>query len=213
MGEVFTAAQVRAAKIAAMPAPLGELHFALWNEVAWLHVKWADFLSMFGANPETIAVLNRAAPSFFQHPQNTLWEDALLHICRLTDPPRSAGKPTLTIRQLPAHVGDTALRERVACAIGDAKDKSDFARDWRNRRLAHKELPPLDGTPPTPLAQARRRDVEGALAAIREVMNLIERQFEGGTVGYEYAIGSVDGVNSLLFYLKKGLEAQRCEDR
>lgn len=34
---------VRDKSVAAMPAPLGEIHHWLHDEIVWLHIKWADF--------------------------------------------------------------------------------------------------------------------------------------------------------------------------
>ena len=41
--------------------------------------------------------MNKIAPEFFSIVQNALWENALLHIARLTDPQKSRGKPNLSI--------------------------------------------------------------------------------------------------------------------
>ncbi len=92
MAENLTPEQVRDAKLAAIPAPLGELHHTLYNEVAWLHLKWQDFRTLFGGTEQTIELLNQTAPSFFHHLQRTLWEDVLLHFVQ-THRPASVRRP------------------------------------------------------------------------------------------------------------------------
>jgi hypothetical protein len=213
MSRNHTAEEVRAAKRAAMPGDLGELHYLLWNEVAWLHMKWKDYRALFASSSgRTIELLNQAAPVFFRHLQDTLWEDILLHICRLTDPPETMGHANLTLRRLCPLVAEPQLRAEVEALTREAKKKSDFARDWRNRHLAHKALPPLDGSSSTPLATASRQHVEEALEAIRIVMNRIESHYENGTVAYEHCLESPQGVASLLYFIEKGLAAQKRED-
>ena len=134
MGENLSAEEVQAKYVAAMPAPLGELHYELYEEIAWLHLKWNDFRGLYASAPETVELLNAAAPDFFRNLQRMMWEDVLLHLCRLTDPPKSVGKDTLTVRRLPDDIPDRALRDQVKALADDAKQKTQFVRDWRNRR-------------------------------------------------------------------------------
>jgi hypothetical protein len=188
-----------------MGKPLGELHYALQTEVAWLHLKWADFRALFATSKETIDLLNQAAPTFFGNLQSMMWEDALLHLCRLTDPPKSARKDTLTIRRLPLLVPDPDLQSNVERLADDARKAAEFARDWRNRRLAHKELPPLDGGAPEPLAVASLEHVEMALAAIRETMNCVEQHYLKRLNAYQHSIEGLGGVASLLKRLRVSL--------
>lgn len=201
--------QVRAAKLAAMGAPLGELHFALWNEITWLHLKWKDFRALFAVSPERIDLLNEAAPDFFGNLQRVLWEDVLLHLCRLTDPPESMGHPNLTITRLPILIPDISLKNKAESLLVAAKKKASFARNWRNRRLAHRELPDFDGKESKPLADASRQQVEEALASIRDVMNGIELHYQGSPVLYEHSIEALGGVKALLSCLEKGLKERR----
>lgn len=167
MARNLSAEEVRSAKIAAMPGPLGELHYELWNQVVWLHIKWREYRAFFGKDRETVEFLNEVAPAFFHHLQRVLWDDVLLHLCRLTDPPKSAGKDNLSLTCLPPAVPDLRLRGEVEALVDLCQQRTAFARDWRNRRLAHTELPPLNGAKTTALAAASRQHVEDALNAIR----------------------------------------------
>jgi hypothetical protein len=108
MGDVLTADQVRLEAINAMGSPLGEIYHSLGDEVSWLHLKWNDFRELF-ADRETVELLNSAAATFFHDLQRQTWEDVLLHLCRLTDPPKSSGKANLTVRRLPDSVSDPQL--------------------------------------------------------------------------------------------------------
>src|SRR5947209_6520777 len=52
VSESLTPEQVRDKMVAVMPAPLGELPYTFYNEVAWLHLKWTDFQGLFACSPE-----------------------------------------------------------------------------------------------------------------------------------------------------------------
>ena len=205
MGETLTAEEVRSEAIAAMGSPLGGIYHSLSDEVSWLYLKWNDFRELF-ADRETVDLLNSAASAYFHELQRQTWEDVLLHLCRVTDPPLSAGKPTLTIRRLPDLVSDEMLRVELQLLVNDAVQKTMFARDWRNRRLAHKELDRSQ-----PLASASRKHVEDALAAIRMVLNRLEQTYLNNTVSYEGTIPDLGGVASLIAVLRKGVDARRAE--
>ena len=205
MGDVLTAEQVRMEAIGVMGSPLGEIYHSLGDEVSWLHLKWNDFRELF-ADRETVDLLNSAAPAFFHDLQRQTWEDVLLHLCRLTDPPKSSGKSNLTIQRLPDLVSDAQLRLSLQSLVNDIVQKTTFARDWRNRRLAHKELS-LD----QPLASASVNDVESALAAIRILMNRFEEPYLNKTVSYEQPIPALGGVKSFIAVLRIGVDARRAE--
>lgn len=190
--------EVREECIAAMPDPLGETYCALRDELAWLHIKWNDFRALFARSPEAIATLNEVAPVFFGNLQRMMWEDVLLHLCRLTDPVKSVGKDNLTVRRISLSIPDQQLKDQVESYAGTAKDRTQFARDWRNRRLAHRELPPLAGETPTPLAHVSRQSVEDALVALRDTMNAVANHYLGASTGYEHSIEPLGGVESLL---------------
>jgi hypothetical protein len=205
MGETLTAQQVRNEAVAAMGTELGEIYHSLGDQVAWLHLKWDTFCELF-AERDTVELLNSAAPAYFDELQRQTWEDVFLHLCRVTDPPLSAGKSNLTLRRLPDLVSDQSFRTNLNALVDDAVDKTTFARDWRNRRLAHTEL-----NRSQPLASASRKHVEDAMAAIRLVLNQLEQHYLNKTVSYEHTIPDLGGVASLIRVLRKGVEARRAE--
>jgi len=209
VGETHTAEEVRARCIAAMPDPLGALYFELRNQLVWLHLKWSSFCDLFAKDRTTIDLLNEAAPDFFGNLQRMMWEDVLMHLCRLTDPVKSAGKDTLTVQRISELVPEQQLSEKVAAYAANARERTQFARDWRNRRLAHRELPPLNGETHTPLARASRQHVEDALKGLRQTMNSVSEHYLGASTAYEHSIEALGGVASLLTRLRAGVEARR----
>lgn len=205
MSDNLTPEEVKAKHLEGMPETLGKLYHELTEQTAWLHIKWNDFKRLFATDQETVDLLNEAAPAFAHNLQRMMWEDVLLHLCRITD----RSNRTLRIQRLAASISDPELKSQVQQKVKEAEKRAEFARDWRNRKLAHQEMPPLGGQKAKSLAKATRKMAESALASIGDALNLVEWHFFGGTVCYQMAIGPLGGVESLLARLKDGVAVRR----
>ena len=186
---------------------LGPVYNALWNEVAWLHAKWHEYKELYGEKPPRLELLNRASGFFFRIVQDTLWENTLLHLARLTDPSRSAGRQNLTVLQLPSLVNDPGLREQLEALLTEAKSKAEFARDWRNRHIAHRDLDKALGKGAEPLAAASRNHVDEALRALAAVLNRVNTFYLKSTLTFDVIAPMTGGV-ALLYVLRDGLVAR-----
>jgi hypothetical protein len=190
-----------------MGKPLGTQFHALWQEVALLHVNWKEYVTLFGTNERRIERLNKSAPAFFRMIQDQLWTATLLHIARLLDPPRTAGKANLTVRNFTDLV-DEKLKMPLAVLIDKALKETEFARDWRNRVIAHQDLSIAlkEGTAEA-LEPASRTDVNTALAALTNVMNAIEKFYLNSGTAFS-AAARHNGALTLLYLLGDGLKAK-----
>ena len=146
-----------------MGEKLGTYFNALWKEVAWVYTKWSEYDELFGKKPSRVDLLNDAAPTFFHIVQDCLFKDILLHIARLTDPPKSVGKKNLSVRGFPGLISSDTLKNEVENLIDAAIQKADFCRDWRNRKLAHKDLKLSLSDEAVPLKPASREKVKDVL--------------------------------------------------
>lgn len=206
-----TAEESRQHAIDAMGEDLGRFYHALSNELAWVYLKWGEYVALFGTKPSRIDLLNKAAGNFFRIIQDGLWEDVLLHIARLTDSPRSMGsmgKENLSIRGLPPFITKPEVRETIQGSIVAALTRSEFARDWRNRHIAHKDLKLALADGAEPLISASRAAVKDALAAIADVLNTLSREYLDSTTMLE-GLGAYRGAESLLYVLDGGLRAEQ----
>jgi hypothetical protein len=206
MGSHKTADEVKKQHVEKMGDDLGSLFHALWNEVAWLYSKWDEYVELFGTKPSRIELLNKSAPLFFRTVQDSLWADTLLHIARLTDPPKSAGKSNLTIQRLSGLV-DKKVETNVSNLTKIAIEKTAFCRDWRNRRIAHRDLKLAMGEGAKPLEPASRAMVKDALKGIAAVLNAISEYYLDSTIMFDVIKGSFGAV-SLLYVLDDGLQAE-----
>ena len=211
MAEQRTAEETEDAYMAAMGDELGTLFYHCWNECAWLHMKWGEYVVLFGTSEERVQLLNRAAPAFFKMIQDSLWEDLLLHLCRLTDPPQSVGKDNLTVQRLPGLVADE-IRSEVSEAIERLHGRSEFARDWRRRHIAHRDLALALGKTASPLAVASRAGFKKALASLTAVLNVVERHYQDATTAYGM-VAPLGNAETLLYVLQDGLDAEEARSR
>ena len=150
---------------------MGRLYHDLYNDYTYLRLKLKEFRELLGT-PQYVDLLNTTASLFFWCVQNIWWESLLLHLCRLTDPaPKRRARQTQTIQMLPSLIrGDPELSTDVRRLAKLACKTTKFARDWRNRRIAHH-----DGDA-RPLAEASLKQVEDALNAIHAVFAEIGRR-------------------------------------
>lgn len=209
MADTSSSEQSRRHNIAHMGEELGELYSALWQQLTWLHRKWGDYVALFGTKPERIEILNKAAPDFFGNVQTALWEDALLHLARITDSPRSAGKRNLSFRGLPDLIERQEVKQSAEHLLEQALLATDFARDWRNRRIAHRDLSLALERSTEPLMPASRTSVNEALHALDEVLNTIAQAYIDTTTMFKFAQDPIAGGSiSMLHYLRAGLREE-----
>ena len=198
-----TAEEVKAHHIESMGRELGELFYLLKQDISQLYVQWNEYVDAFGTNENRINLLNRAAGGFARSVQDALWTDVLLGLTRLTDPPKSVGKDNLTVTRIPSLLKD-GHRESVQQLVNAAVESTGFARDWRNRYFAHRDLQHAIDSNAVPLEAASRLKVRQALEAIVAVMNSVEAHLEDSTTFYSEA-RHLNGVLSLLYVLDDGI--------
>ncbi len=85
----MTDEELGAEYVRVMGSDLGQLCGELRDDVDWLRRKWSNFQELFGKGQERIDLLNRAASNFFYFLHRLFFEDAMLHLCRLSDPPKT----------------------------------------------------------------------------------------------------------------------------
>jgi len=200
-----TPEETRAEYVGRMGGELGNLYFRLWQELAWLYEKWEQYVALYGTKPSRVDLLNKAAPLFFRIVQDTLWDDVLLHISRLTDPPKSGRRATLTIQSLPGLV-EKQIGEALSQLVETAKNKAEFCRDWRNRRIAHSDKALALEERAKPLEPASRRGVKLALAALADVLNKVSERYLGSPINFEFPMSS-NRAEDLLYVIDDGLKA------
>jgi hypothetical protein len=159
-----------------MGEDLGTVYHLLWNECAILHMHWEEYVDLFGKGQDEFDVMNEAAPGFFKAVQDMYWESTLLHICRFTDPYKVGPRLTLSLEQLTMMPLALAV-PNLKALVDSAREKAKFAKDWRDRSLAHTDLEHAKDKSVKPLAPASRTHVRDALEAITDVLKAVEGHF------------------------------------
>jgi hypothetical protein len=201
-----SAEEVEAEHLRVLGPQLGPLYHALHNEIAWLHAKWTQYHHLY-STADNVELLNVTAGFFFRVVQDVMWSDAMLHIARLTDAPRSTGKDNLTLFRLAGTIEDVALAARVESLVESAKTEAAFARDWRNRHLAHRDLHLALDSGAQPLPVVTHDQMERVLASLRMIMHEIELNYWNSTTAYEFFVAS-DDAESLTYYLSEAVKAE-----
>ena len=199
--------EVRLGYEEALGEELGSLFAELWHELTSLHLTWSEYRVIFATSPEQLKVANDAASGFFYIVQKIMWEAILLNLARITDPAQSPGKKkNLTVAALAASVKQE-IRPDVEKLILQATSHTDFARDWRNRYLAHRDLPlALGDSEASHLKTASRASVTKALASLGELLNFVDRSYTDSTTRFE-TNPTNRGAKQLLFVLERGSRA------
>lgn len=91
MSPQYSPDEVQQRYIAAMGPKLGPVFHRFFNECAWLHLKWREYVTLFGTSQSRLDLLNSTARGFFGVVERTLRMDILLHICRVER--RHRGRP------------------------------------------------------------------------------------------------------------------------
>jgi len=211
MARYMTGEEVENEHLQVLGPELGRLYHRLYNECAWLQIKWAQYVELFGSKSERIDLLNRAAALFFRVVQDSLWEDTLMHLARLTDPEQSGpGKENLTLRRLPALVCDE-LRDDVGSLVNEAVNATAFARDWRNRHIAHRDLALALEEGARPLEPASRASVKEAIAAVSSVLVRTHAHYFKSDLALHLVSDEPGGAESLLYVVRDGVEADEAQ--
>jgi hypothetical protein len=204
MQQDLSSQDIRAEYVSKMGDDVGCLCHDLREELDWLRQKRNEFRELFEKGDEQIVVLNKTASNFFYFLNKLLFEDAILHLCRLTDPPRMKKHSNLTIMKLAETINDSELRAKVKASSERAKRKCEFARKWRDKYLAHADLWTCRNIGASPLPKMVSRDIDDALSVIDHVLWSVEQYY-----GLPPSIVSHDpwGASSLVHCLGRAIQA------
>lgn len=194
--------EIRAEYISSMGEELGASFYELYRKLVELHILWQQYRQLFGDDTETVHLLNRTAGLFFKVVQDELWDSVLLGISRMTDPPATGKNKNLTVQSLPPLITDLGLQAEVQALCDKALDSAEFAREQRNKRIAHQDHSYLSNRGSDPLSGVSRALVEQMLAALRAVLNRLELHFRDSTVMYEHFVDE-SGARLLVHKLRK----------
>ncbi|MCB1470528.1 MAG: hypothetical protein KDK08_26030 [Rhizobiaceae bacterium] len=154
----------------------GATYFHARNEWCDLWLTWKQFENLFGHGPERVELLNKAGAAFFYRVDRHFFEAVTLALCRLSDPVKSAGKSNLTVMRFEQFMDTEDRKTRMSELLEAVKTATEFARDWRNRRISHNDYELKIGTA-EPLKDATRDLMNEAISALFQVLGFISAEF------------------------------------
>lgn len=202
-----TSEELKERNIAAMGEETGKQYSLLNNEVAILHLYWKEYAELFSTNQKRVDRLNQTAPGFFRMLQTELIQTNILHLARLTDPPKTGKKENLSLQNLPELVTDAGLKKTLTDLLAVVTEKTEFCRDWRNRRFAHHDLALATGASAIPLETANKEKFNEALKALADVINAVEAHYFKNFTSFDHVAGNA-GAATLLYVLGDGVKAK-----
>jgi hypothetical protein len=157
-------------------------------------------VELFGTGQERVEVLNWSAPYFFELVHDIFFEATLLRICRLTDPAKQGKKDNVSINLLPPII-DQKIAGIVKDRIAEIKLESVFARDWRNRHIAHHDFALTFDEAAEPLARVTRKMVDSTIGKLNTLLNVVEEHYTGANIAFEHFIarGQADDLVQVLY--------------
>jgi hypothetical protein len=202
-----TGEELEKRNIVAMGEEAGKQYSLLNNEVAILHPYWKEYVELFSTNQKRIDRLNQTAPGFFRMLQTELFQTNILHLARLIDPSKTGKKENLSLQNLPELVTDAVLKKTLTDLLAVVTQKTEFARDWRNRRFAHHDLALAINAGAIPLETANKEKFNKALKALADVINAVEAHYFKNFTSFEHIAGNA-GAATLLYVLGDGVKAK-----
>ena len=204
------------------PAPRKDIPFGpileplftqLENELTWLSAKWLEYCRLFAKSKERVDLLNEMADFSFGIVQETMWENIILHIARLTDPATMGKYSNMTMLRLrDVSYCTQEVTDQVMTLVTDAEEKAKFSREWRNKHLAHIDVDANLGRTVHLLAPITRQQIDNSLKSFMTLLNEISRAYKETEIGFDNFISYNDG-DTLVYHLEKArlYEAQRQE--
>jgi len=174
--ETDNISEMRDEYVSSMGAELGPVFFAVHHEVIELGIVWQQYVHLYGTSAENINVLNQTASLFFRVIQDELWDSVLLRIAALTDPATMRGKKNITLRALPALVLDPVTRGEIQNLCDLALAETEYAREHRNKRIAHNDHDYHIVKGAVHLSGISRVKIEEMLTAIRNVLRYVQHK-------------------------------------
>jgi hypothetical protein len=205
---------------ASFPAILSPLYEAAWQQLSTMYAKWHVSKQLFGVSEARLAVLNRAGGDFFALCQHSFVSDILVSAGRLLDPAKTGKNENLSLERLRdtiAALGNETLASQLTDMLQEVQSLESGAREHRNRRLAHNDLPTILAESGKLLPSVTVADLDALLAGLAEILNVVDRHYRGNTTFFAEPVQRGDGAAVVrclrdgLAYREEALNQKRAE--
>lgn len=179
-----------------IPEEIRDIGMRLCEDVTVLHTKWSLYLELFGS-PENTALMSDLARAFFHTVEESLRNDLILSICRLSDPSRTLGGDNISFATLVAQCSDIPRVEDLLVAFQAACGP---VRRYRHRHLGHNDLGSIIRPHVNLLPDVGRPELDQILQLAEGLLRAVYGHFSAG--GLDFLSASVGGAEDLIHWLK-----------
>lgn len=203
------------AKPTCMPPDVAEVHDRLSKALYYLYTKWKWWRRLWCTDAHTVKLLNYAAGFYFSVSHEVLRDDLILSVCRLTDPEASkvggVQKENMTFPLLVSRVpqADGSLREEAAKALESLRDQVQVFREHRNRRIGHYDRETVLKVQGSLLSDLSLEAMDGVLADMACILNLVEHHYDQNEHNYEDAIHGSGDANELIDFIQRSVDLEK----
>ena len=153
-----------------------------------------EFLYLFVESQDRVEFLNViTGGSFLYDVQQLLWDDLMMCVSRLTDPPQTSRHKNLAIKQLlqlPEVRRDKQLRCKLTKLVDTAVESAKPCHQYRNKRISHLDLKAhMEAEHTFPVKRASMVEVELALDGIWACLNAVKMKLLGYQLDNNAPIG------------------------
>jgi hypothetical protein len=194
---------VRQRYIEKLGQEFGAYFFHLDQSIIGLVAIWDTYRFLFGTNSERVDLLNQTSGYVARTIQDSLHERVILGVCQVSDSYRSRGRENVTVQGLSAFVADSVHRSEILPMLHAVEDATSFARDLRNKLIAHSDLAATTGSYRVDYS-SRERIVAAIRSIIKPPRYLHKRYF--GTTQFYHAVRPLPDEAGFLRCIYLGVE-------
>jgi AbiU2 len=107
-------------------------------------------------------------------------------------------------------IEDPEVASEVRALVDAAKARSEFAREWRNRHIAHRDLVLALDAKAEPLPGVSRQHVEDALASFAAIINALHTRYLDGEVAFGHFVAHGDA-DALVYWLQFAARSEQLQ--
>ena len=149
---------------------MGGIYNRLTRVWTYAYTKTVEYRILF-SNRENLDLINVVGGRFIASIQDVLFNDILLQLTRITDKAEMGSNKNITIQMFPRFFDDLEMKKKVCELVKEADEATEFARNWRNKRIVHIDYEYHIDSESNPLKPASLDKVQNALNAIHRVLH------------------------------------------
>lgn len=179
---------------------------AFREQCIWLQTCYDTHSTIFDTGRETLNLLEKTAPAFFQDLQTILIEYFRIQVCKLTDPAKTHGRDNLTVKYLNVKLTqENLLTTEIRSCAEEIIKYGDLISQSRNRIACHSDKETILAN--VPIGEHTQGDIDRFFENLHRYVDSVSRALGVSPLDSGSTSGPGDALD-LLRYLKSGWGAE-----